>query len=377
MTTLPKGWKTNDVRNIIQNIPLTGKKIKQRDYQKTGSFPIIDQGKKLVGGYTNKKDCVIKVETPVVVFGDHTRIVKYIDFDFAPGADGVKVLKPSDLFLPKLFYYFLKTIHVPNKGYTRHYKYLKNSKMPIPPLAVQKRIIPVLDKAEEIRIKNDQILEIINKFIHSIFQKLFGDPVKNPHNWSLCTLSQVLIDVQYGTSSSLNQKKGVPCLRMNNITADGRIDVSDLKYLRNEKEKLKYLLHEGDILFNRTNSKKLVGKTALFNLDGEFTFAGYLVRLVTDRKKCNPLFLSTLMNMPSVRDKIRKMAEGSVNQANISAKKIQKLEIFIPPIELQRKFEDTLHEVSNFLMQKQSIDKNYEALNLSLRRRAIRGELFV
>ena len=77
---------------------------------------------------------------------------------------------------------------------------------------------------------------------------------------------------------------------------------------------------KGDILFNRTNSRELVGKTAIFDLDGDYTFAGYLVRLITNNKICNPYFLAAFMNLPPIKQKIRLMARGSVGQANINAK---------------------------------------------------------
>jgi len=375
LNNLPKNWQELEVSKVIESIPLSGKKIKQKDYQNTGILPVIDQGKKLIGGYTDKQECKIAVKKPVTVFGDHTRIVKYIDFDFAPGADGIKVLKPNELFLPKLFYYFLKTVKIPNKGYSRHFKFLKTSKISIPPIPIQKQLIPILDKVEEIKQKNTEILNSINPFIYSIFQKMFGDPINNTKGWDECPMSEVLDDVQYGTSSSLDKEHGTPCLRMNNLTSNGWFDLSDLKYLKEDEDKEKLLLHKGDILFNRTNSRDLVGKTSLFDLDGEFTFAGYLIRLVTEPKKCNPFFLRTFMNMPSIKEKIKSMAIGSVNQANINATKIQTLTIFKPPIKLQNKFQETFSEIETLMKSKQAIYENIKELSITLSKKAFQGEL--
>jgi type I restriction enzyme S subunit len=102
-------------------------------YLKEGNYPIVDQGKSLTNGYTNDNSKVISVEKPIIIFGDHTRIFKFIDFDFAPGADGTKVIVPNyKLINPKLFYLLLKNSKIPNDGYGRHYKHLKELEFNMP-----------------------------------------------------------------------------------------------------------------------------------------------------------------------------------------------------------------------------------------------------
>jgi type I restriction enzyme, S subunit len=101
---LPQGWDVVTVGDHVKNISLTGKKLKQKEYQGAGKYPVIDQGQLFIGGYTDNSDLALEIKDPVIVFGDHTRVIKYVDFDFVPGADGVKVLKPSEIFFSKLFY---------------------------------------------------------------------------------------------------------------------------------------------------------------------------------------------------------------------------------------------------------------------------------
>jgi type I restriction enzyme S subunit len=139
--TFPPSWVTKKVAESIQNISLFGRKLPVRDYLESGKFPVIDQGQKFIGGFTNDKDNVIVCPSPVIIFGDHTKIIKYVDFDFVPGADGIKVIKPLDFFNPKLFYYFLQAVELPDKGYARHYQYLSKSLIPLPPLPEQERIV--------------------------------------------------------------------------------------------------------------------------------------------------------------------------------------------------------------------------------------------
>jgi len=145
LQNLPKGWVWTTVANSVDKISTSGKKIKQKDYLQEGSIPVIDQGQLEVGGYTNLEDLKISVDTPVIVFGDHTKIFKYIIYDFVPGADGIKILKPLDLYNPKLFYYLLNVTKLPNKGYARHFQFLEKATIPLPPLAEQHQIVEVIE----------------------------------------------------------------------------------------------------------------------------------------------------------------------------------------------------------------------------------------
>lgn len=125
-------------------------KIKTSEYLLKGSYPIVDQSEKHIAGYWDNIEDVFKINKPVVLFGDHTRIFKYIDFDFVLGADGIKIMEPTDEMLPKYYYYVLKSIEIKNLGYSRHFKELKEKKFPLPPLEVQKDIIAELESYQKI-----------------------------------------------------------------------------------------------------------------------------------------------------------------------------------------------------------------------------------
>ncbi len=143
---LPDGWTRENIRQVITKIPLTGRKLPQREYLESGKYPDIDQGQIYIGGYSDDKDLLVPCELPVIVFGDHTKAIKYVNFPFVAGADGVKVIKPSSEFLPKLFYYFLQAIELPNKGYARHFQYLEKETIPLPPLPEQERIVAKIEE---------------------------------------------------------------------------------------------------------------------------------------------------------------------------------------------------------------------------------------
>lgn len=142
---LPKGWAIAKFNECCENISLNGIKIKQKQYLASGKFPVIDQGRELIGGYFNDDLLVVPNEPPFIIFGDHTKVKKYVTFKFIAGADGVKVLKPYGFILPKLFYYFIHAVKMPDKGYARHYQFLAGEKFPIPPLPEQTRILAKLE----------------------------------------------------------------------------------------------------------------------------------------------------------------------------------------------------------------------------------------
>ena len=98
----PKSWELMPVGDAVISISTNGKKIPQKQYIANGMIPIIDQGQDYIGGYTDNIDMIVECELPVIVFGDHTRIVKYVNTIFAPGSDGVKILQPQRFFNPKL-----------------------------------------------------------------------------------------------------------------------------------------------------------------------------------------------------------------------------------------------------------------------------------
>ncbi len=145
-TGLPKDWERTTVGCAIEKVSLTGKKLKKKNYEIEGKLPAIDQGASFIGGYTNNEELKVECELPVIVFGDHTKAIKYVDFDFVCGADGIKVIKSLEMYHPKLFYYFIRAISIPDRGYSRHFQFLEKAQIPVPPLPEQEQIVSELER---------------------------------------------------------------------------------------------------------------------------------------------------------------------------------------------------------------------------------------
>ena len=119
-------WEMIPFTSAVDVMSDEGKRLKQRDYLEQGNIPVIDQGEAFIGGYTNDEGMAYKGELPVIIFGDHTRRIKLVNQPFAVGADGVKILKPKPFYRPKFFYYFMQSLEIPSRGYSRHFQFLRN-----------------------------------------------------------------------------------------------------------------------------------------------------------------------------------------------------------------------------------------------------------
>ncbi|HFV4084643.1 TPA: restriction endonuclease subunit S, partial [Escherichia coli] len=210
----------------------------------------------------------------------------------------------------------------------------------LPPFEEQKRIVDLLDKAEGIRQKREQAIKLADDFLRAKFLEMFGTPANNIHRFPKGTIRDLVDSVNYGTSAKASIDSGeYPILRMGNITYQGRWDFTDLKYLDlSVKEKDKYLVKEGDLLFNRTNSKELVGKTAVYEEDRPMAFAGYLIR-VRPNSIGNNYYISGYLNSIHGKITLMNMCKSIVGMANINAQELQNIEILIPPKHLQDEYE--------------------------------------
>ncbi len=237
--------------------------------------------------------------------------------------------------------------------------------IPLPSLEKQKHIVNVLDQANSLREKRKEAIALLDEYLKSIFLNLFGDPVNNPKAWPSGKVQDLVSDVRYGTSAVASSEGEYPYLRMNNITYSGELDISKLKFINlSDGEKEKYLAKKGDLLFNRTNSKELVGKTTVYNLDKPMAIAGYLIRARTNELAV-PEYISGYLNSKHGKKTLEAMCKSIVGMANINAKELQSIKILIPPIDLQKKYAMTVEKAEalkrKMLTQLKEIDSQFHA----------------
>ena len=160
--------------DVFEDVTKKGRKIPTSDYHESGLHPIIDQGQSEIAGYTDEENGLF-TDIPAIIFGDHTRVLKYVDTPCFLGADGVKLLRakiPNPNY--KYLYYVLSNVNIPNTGYNRHFKWLKEVDIPLPNADEQQKIVDRLDKVSElIALQKEQLakLETLKK---SLMQECFG-----------------------------------------------------------------------------------------------------------------------------------------------------------------------------------------------------------
>lgn len=284
---------------------------------------------------------------------------------------------------PKYGYYFCLTIKplLLNRSSSTTMPIVNKSnfsefEIPLPPLDEQKRIAAILDKADAIRRKRQQAIQLADDFLRSVFLDMFGDPVTNSKGFPIGTIRDFVETANYGSSGKASETEGeYPMLRMGNITYEGGWDFTNLKYIDlSEKDKPKYLTQKGDLLFNRTNSKELVGKTAVFEEEKPMAIAGYLIRVRTNELG-NNYYLSGYLNSAHGKKTLVGMCKSIVGMANINAQELQDIKIILPPIELQNEYEKIVKATKSKL---KSFDKSAELLDdnfNSLSQQALKGQL--
>lgn len=224
---------------------------------------------------------------------------------------------------------------------------LRNIQIPLPPKSTQLAIVSELDKINElIRLKKEQLKDFDN-LAQSIFYEMFGDPVENEMGWEVKKLGDVCTDIKYGTSKPATENGRYTYLRMCNLTTGGFLDLSNTKQIDIPDDEIeKCIVRYGDILFNRTNSIDLVGKTCMFDQKEPMVIAGYIIR-VRLNDTLLPVVLTRMFNITSIKKLLRSMAKGAVNQANINSKELASIRIPLPPLPLQHLFAQRIEQIEH------------------------------
>ena len=341
--------------DIFQDYTKYSLKIPKNMYLKSGLYPIIDQGKEEIAGFSNQSTNIFN-DVPVIIFGDHTRIFKYIDYPFFLGADGVKILKNiSNLFLDKFLYYSLKNFKIPNTGYNRHFKWLKNFKIKYISLVEQKKIVNIIEKIEGFILQKKEQLNYLKKLNKSLFTTMFGDIKTNDKNWKIRKIEDCILNNVKNIDLKTNEE--ITYIDISSINNKENIISSYKKYdnIREAPSRAKKILNENDIListvrpslkniaiFNKKNSELTIGSTGFCVLRPKDTIdSKYIFEIIKSNN-----FTETLIKK-----------QIGANYPAVSDRDIKSIKIPVPPIELQNKFAERIEKIEKL---KFEIEKSIE-----------------
>lgn len=369
-------YPTKKLVDVLERVPkLTS--ILTTSYLSDGKYPIVDQGQSRIAGYTNDSSGVYKGNLPVVIFGDHTRALKFIDFPFAVGADGTKILKPVPNIDVKYFYNFLQSVELPARGYARHFSLLKNAAIPVPPIAEQRKIVEKIEKqfakideAEHLRSESQVLTDqLFPAALHEIFSSV------ESKGWEYVPLSELATDITDGDHMPPpKSKEGVPFITISNIDkTNGQIDFSDTfkvpkSYYRKLKANRKP--NRGDVLYSVTGS---FGIPVVVESDVEFCFQRH-IGLIRPTKKTDSRWLYYLLKSPQVmwqaKDKATGLAQKTVSLTSLRS-------FMVPNVELkeQKKIVDKLDLLSEKVRKFQELQKA-QAADLKSLKQSILHEAF-
>lgn len=317
-----------------------GYKIQTSEYLPFGKYPIIDQGQIQIAGYTNLENGLF-TDVPAIIFGDHTRIVKYVDTPFFLGADGVKVLKAkvNDADYKYLFY-CLQNVKIPNTGYNRHFKWLKEVDIPFPPLDEQRKIAAVLDKVSDLIAKRHQQLDKLDEMVKSRFVEMFGNLGEDKFGWGLQRFGDCcIINPKKNQDLRLTPNLLVSFVPMSSISEKGDIDSSMLRTYDEVKNGFTYFA-ENDVLFAKITPCMENGKGAIAqNLKNGIGFGStefHVMRPINGVS--NSYWIYVLSKLHQFREDAEANMTGSAGQRRVPASFLNKYRITLPPIEMQNQF---------------------------------------
>lgn len=333
---------------IFEDCTKLGTKIKTDEYHSNGKHPIIDQGQEMVAGFTDLEDGLLDA-VPAIVFGDHTRIIKYVDYPFFLGADGVKVLRskvPNANY--RYLYYALKNAKIPNTGYNRHYKWLKELEIEYPPIDQQVKTVKVLDKVESIIYNRQNQLQKLDELVKARFVELFGNPVINNKGWNVSDLGQLTIKIGSGATpkggKEAYQTDGISLIRSMNVH-NGKFEYKELAHISDEQAaRLENVaVEENDVLLNITGAS--VARSCVVPTNVLPARVNQHVCIIRCKDSIMPDFINSLLIDDNYQDLLWSIAGSGATREAITKQQVESLQIILPPISKQEEFSKFINRV--------------------------------
>lgn len=359
----PEGWQSCCVLDVCDKVSRVAT-VPRSEYRAFGAIPIVDQGQAPIAGYTDNSELAM-LELPIIVFGDHTRIWKYVDFPFAPGADGTQLLKPKTGHEPRYVFQALSSLSLKNLGYSRHFKLLRESSIWLPPLWEQKKIAAILTAVDEAIEATQAVIDQLQVVKSALMSELLtrGLPGRHtvfadsevgqiPAAWRITSLGNCCFgEARYGANASKAPfvEGGSRYLRITDIDDHGGLNEERVGL--DEHIAGQYELFEGDCLFARSGAT--VGKFYRYrSAHGKCAFAGYLIRFRPDPAVLLPAFLEVVAMSPRYKEWVASSQRAQA-QPNINAKEYAGFLLGLPTIDEQAQIA-VIHEQLSIRIRKET-----------------------
>lgn len=418
---MKQDWEKVEFENCLEKVVYTNK-IQRKDFLENGEYPIISQEQDFINGYWDNSDDLFKIKKPVVIFGDHTQVLKYVDFDFALGADGVKILQPKTNIDSRFFYYYLQSITLGSLGYARHYRLLKEIYVSYPKsLPEQQRIVALLDEAfaaiAKAKANAQQNLQNAKELFESYLQGVFENKGKiselglkrlkderinkehkkeilqssNPKNhnsdngegWEEKSLKELTSKIGSGSTPRGGQEsykaEGISLVRSMNVH-DRKFRDRNLAFIdeKQAKELNGVTLQENDVLLNITGAS--VARCCVFPKEYLPARVNQHVSIIRPKMDIiDPAFLNLLLTSKFYKDQLLFTGgQGATRQA-ITKAQLEVFRILFPPLKTQQTIVQKLDALNAETKKLESIYQqkinDLEELKKSMLERAFSGGL--
>lgn len=334
--------------DVFADVTKQGTKLQTSEYLPSGKYPIIDQGQDDIAGYTDREDGLF-TDVPAIIFGDHTRIVKYVDMPFFLGADGVKVLKAE---IPdvdcRYLYYAVSAVKIPNTGYNRHFKWLKEAQIPLPDISTQRRIADTLDKVSEGIGLCRRMLGELDLMVKAKFGEMFGDVVQNSKQLPIKTLPEIsenLDSRRIPITGSVREKGIYPY-----YGASGIVD-----YVKD------YLFDEDILLISEDGANLLARSTPIaFSAAGKVWVNNH-AHVLRFRDRATQCYVENFLNMIDISNYVTGTAQPKLNQAKLNA-----IPIPTPELASQKQFMEFTRQIEKIKLTSCEVLDKMETERLAL-----------
>lgn len=358
-----EGWTYKDIETCLRKVP-KAKQVQTSEYDKGSKYPIISQEDKLISGYCDDESMLFRIEKPVVIFGDHTRTLKYINFNFVVGADGVKILDTIEELDAKFLYYYLKWYNVPSLGYSRHYKLLKEIKVPLPPKSQQEALVAELDEINSLLALKREQLQKYDNLAQSLFYEMFGDPVENEKGWEVKELNNCVEEMFLGPFGSalkvecyVPEDKAYAMVYEQKHAIQGRLDLEKHFISKEKFDSLsRFEVLPGDFIMS---CRGTIGKIyQLPNNASRGIIHPSLMKIRIKEDVYSPMYFIFMLRKIVANE----TTNGNCVQMAITAKELGRKHLPLPPLPLQQQFASRIEQIESQKQQVQAAIEKLETL---------------